>query len=312
MPKYRFYATLLDRFQTYLDTQAEDYFYQDEEGKWHKNYSETEDTLHFSQEEVDALLKQELLDAINRVPHEPSEAASKGTAFNEVIDCLIHNRRSENDNVIIKTITSGKDLFNARNKNHVRIANKLDDIIPIIPEHDLPHCEALCKKVASTFIYAACDCFEFLFDIPFCKSVAEYFKGSLSQVFTSATIDTKFGEVELYGYIDELRENKVYDLKTTSRYEFGKYAKYWQRHAYPYTLIESGMCTEINSFEFTAYALKGGTSRTPLITGVQYPEVYQYNHEQSKVLLKEICERFCEFLEDNRSLITNKKIFNEE
>ena len=131
-------------------------------------------------------------------------------------------------------------------------------------------------------------------------------------MFTSATIDTKFGEVELYGYVDELRENKVYDLKTTSRYEFGKYAKYWQRHAYPYTLIESGMCTEINSFEFTAYALKGGTSRTPLITGVQYPEVYQYNHEQSKVLLKEICERFCEFLEDNRSLITNKKIFNEE
>ena len=61
MLKYRFYATLLDRFQTYLDTQAEDYFYQGEEGKWHKNYSETEDTLHFSQEEVDALLKQELL-----------------------------------------------------------------------------------------------------------------------------------------------------------------------------------------------------------------------------------------------------------
>lgn len=272
MPKYRFYATLLDRFQTYLDTQVEDYFYQDEEGKWHKNYSETEDTLHFSQEEVDALLKQELLDAINRVPHEPSEAASKGTAFNEVIDCLIHNRNSENGSVkICKTEFYGVNA-----------------------------------------IKSICDGFEFLFDIPFCKSVAEYFKGSLSQVFTSATIDTKFGEVELYGYIDELRENKVYDLKTTSRYEFGKYAKYWQRHAYPYTLIESGMCTEINSFEFTAYALKGGTSRTPLITGVQYPEVYQYDHEQSKVLLKEICERFCEFLEDNRSLITNKKIFNEE
>ena len=70
--------------------------------------------------------------------------------------------------------------------------------------------------------------------------------------------------------------------------------------------------TEINSFEFTAYALKGGTSRTPLITGVQYAEVYQYNHEQSKMLLKNICERFCQFLEDNRDLITNKKIFNEE
>lgn len=312
MPNYRFYPTLLDKFQTYLDTTAEDYFYQDEDGKWHKNYSETEDTLHFSQEEVDALLKQELLDAINRVPHEPSLPTSKGTAFNEVIDCLIHKRRCENDNIIIKTITSGKDLFNARNRNIHRIVSKLDGIVPIIPEHGLPQCEDLCKKAVSTFIYAACDCFEFLFDIPFCKSVAEYFKGSLSQVFTSATIDTEFGEVELYGYIDELRENKVFDLKTTSRYEFGKYSKYWQRHIYPYTLIESGACTEINSFEFTVYVLEGGTSLTPLTTGVQYAEVYQYNHEQSKMLLKNICERFCQFLEDNRTLITNKKIFNKE
>lgn len=271
MLKYRFYPTLLDRFQSYLDTQVEDYFYQDEQGKWHKNYNEADETLHFSQEEVDALLKQELLDAINRVPHEPSEAASKGTALNEVVDCLIHNRNSDNENV--KICTAGFNGVNA--------------------------------------IKATCDGFEFLFDIPFCKSIAEYFKGSLSQVFTSATLHTKCGEVELYGYIDELRENKVYDLKTTSRYEFGKYAKYWQRHAYPYTLIESGMCTDVTSFEFTAYALKGGTSRTPLITGVQYPEVYQYDHEKSKVMLKDICERFCEFLEENRNMITSKKIFNE-
>lgn len=312
MPKYRFYATLLDKFQSFLDTQVEDYFYQDEDGSWHKNYSETEETLHFSQEEVDALLKQELLDAINRVPHEPSEAASKGTALNEIVDCLIHNRKSENDSVTIRTIKSGRDLFNTMNATSIRLANKQDGVVPIISGRDLPHCEELCRKSVSTFIYANVDCFEFLFDIPFCKSIAEYFKGSLSQVFTSANIETKYGEVELYGYIDELRENKVFDLKTTSRYEFGKYAKYWQRHIYPYTLIESGMCTEINSFEFTAYVLKGGTNRTPLITGVQYPEVYQYDHEQSKVLLKDICERFIEFLEENRSLITNKKIFNEE
>lgn len=311
MPKYRFYATLLDRFQAYLDTQAEDYFYQDEDGGWHKNYSETEDTLHFSQEEVDALLKQELLDAINRVPHEPSEAASKGTALNEIVDCLIHHRNSENNSVIIRTIRSCSDFLSVSKHTEddfCRLYKTIEKNGYFNEYEDITDNPLFLKPI----IFASCDGFDFYFDIDFCKSVAEYFKGSLSQVFTSATIDTKFGEVELYGYIDELRENKVYDLKTTSRYEFGKYAKYWQRHAYPYTLIESGMCTEINSFEFTAYALKGGTSRTPLITGVQYPEVYQYNHEQSKVLLKEICERFCEFLEDNRSLITNKKIFNEE
>lgn len=297
MPKYRIYPTLLDRFQSCLDTQVEDYFYQGEDGCWHKNYSETEDTLHFSQEEVDALLKQELLDAINRVPHEPSEAASKGTALNEIIDCLIHNRKSDNKDIIIKSLKG----FNVE-----RGFGCTDEVgKPIFYDYWFEHIKKPC-------IYAGLYGFDFYFDKDFCKSIAEYFNGSLSQVYTSATLETKYGEVELYGYIDELRENKVFDLKTTSRYEFGKYAKYWQRHVYPYTLIESGMCTEINSFEFTAYALKGGTSQTPLITGVQYPEVYQYDHEQSKTLLRNICDRFCEFLEENRSLITNKKIFNEE
>ena len=297
MPNYRFYPTLLDKFQTFLDTTAEDYFYQDEDGKWHKNYSEAEDAFHYSQEEVDALLKQELLDAINRVPHEPSEPASKGTALNEIVDCIIHNKKSDNKNILIKSL---------KGVNVKREFGCTDEVgKPIYYDYWFEHIKVPC-------IFAEIDGFSFYFDKDFCKSIAEYFKGSLSQVFTSATIDTEFGEVELYGYIDELRENKVFDLKTTSRYEFGKYSKYWQRHIYPYTLIESGACTEINSFEFTAYVLKGGTSRTPLITGVQYAEVYQYNHEQSKMLLKNICERFCQFLEDNRDLITNKKIFNEE
>lgn len=297
MPNYRFYPTLLDKFQTFLDTTAEDYFYQDEDGKWHKNYSEAEDAFHYSQEEVDALLKQELLDAINRVPHEPSEPASKGTALNEIVDCIIHNRKSDNKNILIKSL-KGVDV-----KREFGCTDEVGK--PIYYDYWFEHIKVPC-------IFAEIDGFSFYFDKDFCKSIAEYFKGSLSQVFTSATIDTEFGEVELYGYIDELRENKVFDLKTTSRYEFGKYSKYWQRHIYPYTLIESGACTEINSFEFTAYVLKGGTSRTPLITGAQYAEVYQYNHEQSKMLLKNICERFCQFLEDNRDLITNKKIFNEE
>ena len=297
MPNYRFYPTLLDKFQTFLDTTVEDYFYQDEDGKWHKNYSESEDAFHYSQEEVDALLKQELLDAINRVPHEPSEPASKGTALNEIVDCIIHNRKSDNKNILIKSL-KGIDV-----KREFGCTDEVGK--PVYYDYWFEHIKVPC-------IFAEIDGFSFYFDKDFCKSIAEYFKGSLSQVFTSATIDTEFGEVELYGYIDELRENKVFDLKTTSRYEFGKYSKYWQRHIYPYTLIESGACTEINSFEFTAYVLRGGTSRTPLITGVQYAEVYQYNHEQSKMLLKNICERFCQFLEDNRDLITNKKIFNEE
>lgn len=297
MLKYKFAPTTLDKFQSYIDTHAEDYFYQDAQGKWHKNYNEAEDTLHFSHAEVDALLKQELIDSINKIPHEPSEAASKGTALNEIVDCLIHNRQADRKDIVIKSLKGfgAKREFGCTDESGK----------PFFYDYWFEHIKKPC-------IYAGLDGFDFYFDIDFCKSIAEYFKGSSSQVFTSATLETKYGEVELHGYIDELRENKVFDLKTTSRYEFGKYAKYWQRHAYPYTLIESGVCTEINSFEFTAYALKGGTSRTPLITGVQYPEVYQHDHEQSKVLLKDISERFIEFIEENRKFITNRKIFNEE
>ena len=198
MPNYRFYPTLLDKFQTFLDTTAEDYFYQDEDGKWHKNYSETEDAFHYSQEEVDALLKQELLDAINRVPHEPSEPASKGTALNEIVDCIIHNKKSDNKNILIKSL-KGVDV-----KREFGCTDEVGK--PIYYDYWFEHIKVPC-------IFAEIDGFSFYFDKDFCKSIAEYFKGSLSQVFTSATIDTEFGEVELYGYIDELRENKVFDLK---------------------------------------------------------------------------------------------------
>lgn len=53
-PQYRFYATLLDAFQWYLDTEQE-------------------------------TAEQDLLDKINRKPFQ-SDAAEKGTAFNDVLD----------------------------------------------------------------------------------------------------------------------------------------------------------------------------------------------------------------------------------
>lgn len=35
----------------------------------------------------------------------------------------------------------------------------------------------------------------------------------------SAVIPTRYGDVELYGYIDELVRDTVYDIKTTSKYD---------------------------------------------------------------------------------------------
>ena len=83
-PKYRFYPSLLDKFEQYLraDEQVESFWNVDNETGEYKK----------SPEVIEAELKQSLLDAINRVPFE-SEAADKGTAFNAVIDCYIHKKK---------------------------------------------------------------------------------------------------------------------------------------------------------------------------------------------------------------------------
>ncbi|MCC8155424.1 MAG: HNH endonuclease [Tannerellaceae bacterium] len=152
----------------------------------------------------------------------------------------------------------------------------------------------------------------FVFSYQFCAKAAEYFYGASSQVFVRASLNTYYGIVDLYGYLDEIIKDVVYDIKTTSRYQYGKYADGWQKHVYPYCLIESGEMSSIKAFEYTAYQLKNPTKSVPMITGVQYPEFYNYNHNQTKELLVNQCERFIEFLENHRHMITNPKIFGGE
>lgn len=292
---YAFSPSLLDAYQRMLDTTSEEYFWKDEAGAWHLNWNEKEETLHYSEEEVDALLKQEFLDKVNKVPTPPSEAASKGTAFNEIIDCLILHRKAVNPKVVIKTVRSGDDLSQARKETGL----SEDDKIKF-------------EKIGKTFIYAGLDGFEFFFEKEFCLGAAEYFRNSICQYYTKSLLETQKGIVELHGYIDYLRQDKVYDCKTTKRYSFGDFQKKWQRYAYPFTLIESGMMREVNSFEFTIYVLSGGSSRQPVITGKQYKEIYTYDHEQARNMLTQQCERLAEFLEENKALITNKKVFGKE
>ena len=278
--KYKFYPSILDKFQSFIDFSLEDYFYQDEQGGWHKNYNESTGEYRYSHSEVYEMAKQELINSINRI-RIVSEAANKGTAFNELVDAMVNNRKSDT----VKTNRVYKDEVGCLFISPTPIKGELIGIEAIIDE------------------------MSFIYDINLLKEASMYFKDSLNQLYTSATIETRYGLVELYGYIDELKGNKVYDIKTTKKYEFGKYEKYWQRHVYPYCLIESGDCTDIHSFEFACYQLSGGTERNKVITGKKYPEVYNYNHEQSKALIKAQCERFIEFLEENRELITDKKIF---
>lgn len=110
-PKYRLYPSLLDKFEQYLraDEQVESFWNVDNETGEYKK----------SPEEIEAELKQTLLDAINRVPFE-SEAADKGTAFNTIIDCYIHRKSifQMNENHIplsvMKKPTLSKLIFRLR------------------------------------------------------------------------------------------------------------------------------------------------------------------------------------------------------
>jgi hypothetical protein len=86
MKTYNFYATLFDAFQRYFDT-AE---------IWDKYYTEK-----FTLEEYEAQAEKELLDKINRVPF-VSEAADKGTAFNQLIDSIITETQQDNIKLVNK------------------------------------------------------------------------------------------------------------------------------------------------------------------------------------------------------------------
>ena len=80
---YKVYATLLDSFMDYQDSDA----IYDKYWGWSEKPPHTPEEFH-------QLQFQELIDKINRVPFD-SEKADKGTAFNEVVDCMIEHRKSE-------------------------------------------------------------------------------------------------------------------------------------------------------------------------------------------------------------------------
>ena len=264
--KYLIYPSLLDGFQRYLDTTPENFMYQGEDGKWHMNYSESTDEYQYSSEQVEEMSKQQLIDKINRVKFE-SDAATRGTVFNELVDCFVNKKRSE---------TVKMEGHRSTDSITTELNGKVFD-----------------------------------FSFSFVENYAGTLEGATNQLYVKAPIETDYGNVLLYGYIDEVKEDKVIDIKTTTRYQFGDFNDHWQRHVYPYCLIESGKMQDISSFVYSVVVLKGGTSRTPLISGNVFNEEYTYDHSQSRSMLKSFLERFIEFLNDNRDKITDKKIFNE-
>lgn len=249
---YNFYATLLDSYQNYLDSDK----------LWEKFWGSSENPK-LSIDEYAEQSKQELINKINRVPFD-SEAADKGTCFNEVVDCLIEHRNSQ--------------------------------IMQISRVYEGNNVVALSVKYKER---------EFQFPIDMCRELAAYFNGAVTQYFCEAILPTKYGNVKLYGYLDELMPTCIHDIKTTSRYEAYKFRDHWQHIVYPYCLREEG--NDISRFEYDIIKWGKGLNDYDFFT-----EVYNYNEAEDKPRLIAHCESLIEFLNANKELITDKKIFNYE
>lgn len=245
--RYKFYATLLDGFQDYLRSSE---IYREYWG-FSENPSKTED-------EFEAEQLQGLIDRINRVPFD-SEAADKGTAFNEVVDSLVLNQKTEREDMSI-VLDREKGIILVRFKER-----------------------------------------EFKFPLALCREFASYYKGAIPQVYTEAVLATRYGNVLLYGYIDELMPACVHDIKTTSKYSVGKFLHHWQHIVYPYALQQEG--NDISDFEYNiAVMAKYGEPKT-------YTESYTFVPDRDIPKLQAHCERLIEFIELKKDLITDKKIF---
>lgn len=245
---YLFYATLLDGFQGYLSSSE---IYQK---YWGSSANAVKTEEEFEKEQFNSFI-----DRINRVPFD-SEAADRGSAFNEIIDCLIDRRNTDKMQVIVDV--------------------KADSIRALYNER------------------------VFSFSLAYCREFAKRFKGAVTQVRTEATLNTKYGDVGLYGYIDELMPFKVHDIKTTKKYSVFSFRNNWQHIVYPYCLNHNGV--SINDFEYNVVEMNDSNK----VTG-EFVEFYSFVPERDIPLLTTHCERLIDFIELNRDKITDKKIFNQ-
>lgn len=143
---------------------------------------------------------------------------------------------------------------------------------------------------------------DFYFPLSLINEAASWYKGGLPQQYIQAILPTCFGNVLVYGYIDYVMPFKTCDLKTTKSYWFGKFKHHFQHLVYPYALAQNG--ADVREFEYNIVEWKKYGFET-------YTESYLYRPERDVSKLVEISEDLIRFLQDNRELITDKKIFAE-
>lgn len=109
---------------------------------------------------------------------------------------------------------------------------------------------------------------------------------------TQVYCEYQLNDVVLYGYVDVIGKMLAVDIKTTSKYVPGRFAKSHQNFYLP--------------------ALKSRGIRTLRYVITDFQDVYQEDYDQTIDFSFQEAQikSFCEFLEENRKRITDKKIFN--
>lgn len=202
---FNFWVTLLDAYQNYLDAaNIYDQFW---------GFSENP---KFTLAEFEEKSFDELIAKLNREPQELSEAAERGTAFNEVLDAILEWRSPANGVEVEKIKDASGKVVTIRTRRNGF-------------QWDLP------ARI-------------------FSKMARNLSPDAVAQIFTEREITSGYGKVRLYGYVDYVCNDRIIDVKTTNRYNAFKYRKSWQKTAYPYLL--SGEGTDIQKFEFLATDFK--------------------------------------------------------
>lgn len=153
---------------------------------------------------------------------------------------------------------------------------------------------------------------EFIFHTSDVVNLKSYVETCTPQRLVSATIKTCYGDVQLYGYPDYFKSSVVIDLKTTSRYEAGKYRDKWQRFVYPYILDKQGLIDDYKAFLFLVCKVSGDNQNNPYVELQLYTETYTDPLASFEDRIRGQVERFTEwFMECRRKGLVNDRLIGE-
>lgn len=270
--RYRIYPSLLDAYDAYRRSGE----------VWESYWGFSENPPH-TPEEFEAQQLRELLDKINRVPSEISEAALRGTALNLLIDRLVC--RESDPRCEFEPVYERQEVC----------ADEDARMRPVVSENLIGYKAHISDRGSGG---------DFFFPAEMCEHICELYPPleTLPQQYLSRTLSTpKYGEVELYGFADYILHDSVHDMKTTSRYGVGKYKHNSQHLVYPYCIDPF----RIQRFNYDVVEIsKGGAWQV-------YQETYMYEPERDIPALTAKVEDFIGFIEAHRSEITDRKIFNQ-